>query len=111
MGVTRKGEIVAVVAYHNWNQKAGVIELSAASSTPKWLTRAVLKEMYDYPFKFIDCQMVVKRVSEKNKGLLAQFERLGFKFHEIPRLRGRNENEIICTLTKEDWLAGKYSGD
>ena len=111
MGVVKDDELVAVVAYHNWDQRADVMEMSAASTHPKWLSPKVLRTMYGYPFDVAKVQMVVKRVSKNNTGLLDQFKRLGFTLYEIPRLRGRDENEIICTLTQEDWAAGKFSGD
>ena len=101
------GRLVAGMVYHNWSPETGVIEMSGASTTPKWLTRPVLQAVFAYPFE-IDCQMVVMRVSEHDKRLRRQLTSYGFKPHEIPRLRGREESEIIFTLTDDDWKAGKF---
>lgn len=49
--------------------------------------------------------MVVLRVSERNAGMISIAERFGFTRHRIPRLRGRDEAEIIFTLTDNDWRA------
>ncbi len=105
MGVEEKGALVAGVVFHNYAPEAGVIELSAASTSKRWLTRPVLNGMFGYPFREIGCQMVVLRVSERNAGMIAIAERFGFMPHRIPRLRGRDEAEIIFTLTDNGWRA------
>ncbi|WDZ78750.1 GNAT family N-acetyltransferase [Ensifer adhaerens] len=105
MGVVEDGGLLAGVVFHDYAPEAGVIELSAASTSKRWLTRPVLKGMFAYPFQEIGCQMVVLRVSERNAGMIAIAERFGFSPHRIPRLRGREEAEIVFTLTDNDWRA------
>ncbi|KQX47607.1 MULTISPECIES: GNAT family N-acetyltransferase [unclassified Ensifer] len=105
MGVLANDALVAGVVFHNYVPETGVIELSAASTSKRWLTRPVLRAMFGYPFDEIGCQMVVLRVSERNAGMIAIAERFGFSPHRIPRLRGRAEAEIIFTLTDNDWRA------
>jgi RimJ/RimL family protein N-acetyltransferase len=112
MGVIKTGskpELIAGVVYHNWNPEAGVIELSAASSSKLWLTRPVLKAMFAYPFEQIGCQMAVLRVSVRNPIMVSIALRYGFKSHIIPRLRGRDEDEHILTLTDDDWRANRFN--
>ncbi|OHV78138.1 hypothetical protein LCM4579_06375 [Ensifer sp. LCM 4579] len=105
LGVLDGGELIAGVVYHNYSPEAGVIELSAASSSKRWLTRPVLKAMFGYPFEEIGCQLAVLRVSEENRGMVDIARRFGFTSHRVPRLRGRGEAEIIFTLTDDDWRA------
>lgn len=105
LGVTEEGRLVAGVVYHNYSPEAGVIELSAAATSKRWLTRRVLKAMFGYPFDEIGCQLAVLRVSEENRGMVEIARRFGFTSHRIPRLRGREEAEIIFTLTDNDWRA------
>ncbi|MCA1405418.1 GNAT family N-acetyltransferase [Ensifer sp. IC3342] len=105
LGVTEEGRLVAGVVYHNYSPEAGVIELSAAATSKRWLTRPVLKAMFGYPFDEIGCQMAVLRVSEESRGMVDIARRFGFTSHRIPRLRGREEAEIIFTLTDNDWRA------
>ena len=107
IGIMDGTKLVAGVVYHNWCPEAGVIEISFASINPRWLTKGKLKALYEYPFA-IGCQMVVSRVSENSTRLCKQLTSYGFKPHEIPRLRGRGEAEIIWTLTDEDWKANRF---
>ncbi|MGO4619040.1 N-acetyltransferase [Ensifer sp. 2YAB10] len=105
LGLIEADRLTAGVVFHNYAPEAGVIELSAASISRRWLTRPMLKGMFGYPFGQLGCQMVVLRVSERNTVMVEIAERFGFTPHRIPRLRGRDEAEIIFTLTDNDWRA------
>lgn len=103
LGLIDRDELVAGVVFHNYAPEAGVIELSSASTSRRWLTRPMLRAMFGYPFDQIGCQMVVLRVSERNQIMIEIAERFGFTAYRIPRLRGRNEAEILFTLTDDEW--------
>jgi RimJ/RimL family protein N-acetyltransferase len=111
MAVTDDDRLIAGVLYNNWHPDTGVIELHAASTDKRWLTRPVLKAMFAYPFDGIGCQMCVLRVSEHNKPMIRIAKAYGFKEHVIPRLRGRNESEHILTLTDDDWRVNRFYKD
>ena len=108
MGVIHEDKLIAGVVYHNWNPRSHVIELSSASTSKLWLTRPVLQAMFSYPFDQVSCQMVVLRVSERNTAMLRIAKAYGFKSVIIPRLRGRDENEHILTLTDDDWRSSRF---
>lgn len=108
MGVIDRGEVIAVVVYHNWSRRCGVIELSAAATTPRWLARPVLYSMFAYPFLHLGCRVVVLRVSERNQRMISIALRYGFTGYRIPQLRGPDEAEIILTLTAEDWQSNGF---
>jgi RimJ/RimL family protein N-acetyltransferase len=108
LGVFAQDLLIGVVVFHNWQPEAGVIEISAASTTPRWLRRHVLDRIFSWSFIDRGCQMVVARISEENKPLHRIFHAYGFKSIVIPRLRGRDEDERIFTLTDDDWRASKF---
>lgn len=103
MGVFDDEKLIAVILWNNYQPEAGVIEFHGAGLTPRWLTRSVLRQMFEYPFEKIGCQMVVTRNSVTNRRLHRILKAYGFKDFPIPRLRGREEGEIIWTLTDDDW--------
>jgi RimJ/RimL family protein N-acetyltransferase len=103
MGVIKGGELIAGVLYHNWSPKTGAIEVSAAASDPRWLTKETLKALFGYPFDDIGCQIVVARIAETNIRARRMWRAVGAKEHLIPRLRGRNEAEAIMILTDDAW--------
>src|SRR3569833_1392033 len=103
MGVIRDDELVAGVLYHNWSPKTGAIEISAAASDPRWLTKTTLRALFSYPFEQIGCQIVVARIAESNKRARRMWKAIGSKEYLIPRLRGPNEAEAIMVLTDDAW--------
>lgn len=101
--VNEHGELQAGVVYHHWSPEAGTIVMSGASAHSRWLTRTVLKRIFDYPFVELGCQMVIMQVSARDMRLQYQLSRIGFGFDRIRRLYGREQDGIIATLTVEDW--------
>jgi len=108
MGVFDKGKIVAAVAFHDYHEKEGVIEISAASESKRWLTRNVLHAIFSYVFVTAKCQLCVARIEPENTSLLRIFKAYGFNDIRIPRLLGREKDQIVLTLTDDDWLANKF---
>lgn len=107
--LSETGALEAGVVYHNWNPTTEVIEISAASTTRSWCTKARLRLIFGYPFEQIGCQMVVARISEKNARALRIWRALGATEHRIPRLYGRDEAASVMTITDDDWFAGRFA--
>lgn len=109
MGVFDDGELIAGTVYHNWHPDEGIIELSSASLSKKWLTKNVISAMFALPFELLGCQLVVLRVSERNTGMCKIARRFGFDETYIPRLRGRDEGEMIFRYTDDQWRESPYN--
>lgn len=108
IGFVEDGTLIGGTVYTNWDPRAGVIELSTAATTPRWLSPRVLHAIFSYPFDEIGCQMVVLRVSERNTRMVKIAKRFGFEGYLIDRLRGRDEAEWVFTLTAEAWRDTKF---
>lgn len=113
MGIMDGEKLAACMVFHNWSPEAQVIEISGASRDARWLRKPVLWAMFDYPFNTCGCQMVVMRVSAFNvkdngRGIHRILRSYGFTEVRIPRLRGRDEDEIIFTLTDDAWRANGF---
>jgi RimJ/RimL family protein N-acetyltransferase len=108
MGVQHDGELVGVVVFHNFNRKAGVVEISGVSESPRWLSRSLLLAMFGYVFDKLGCQMAVMRVAEDDSRLMRILTAYGFDHIHLPRMRGRNEGENLYTLTEEDWRGNGF---
>ncbi len=103
IGVLDGERLIGGTVFHNYQPEAGVIEMSSAGASPRWLSRPMLKAIFGYVFDQIACQMVVMRVSERNERMIGIARKFGFDGTLIPRLRGRDEAEWIFTLTDEQW--------
>lgn len=108
MAVIENDRLIAGVAYHNWHPESGVIELTSASASKRWLTRNVVNAMFELPFGRLGCQMCVLRVSEKNENMIHIARSFGFDEHFIPRLGGRDRGEFVFTLTDDQWSESKF---
>lgn len=106
--IDEDGKLVAGWIWHNWDPSAEVIEFSGASITPKWMTRAILHELFTYAFVGIGCQMIFTRNSADNKRLHRQLKAFGFDRFDIPRLFGRKEDAVVWTLTDDQWRASPF---
>jgi RimJ/RimL family protein N-acetyltransferase len=108
IGVVENERLVGGCVYHEWDPEHGTIQMSAASTSPRWLNRSILKTMFGYPFSGVGCQLVILRVAESNDRMRRIAKAVGCKEYLIPRLRGRDEAEAVLTLTDDDWFASKF---
>lgn len=100
--------LVAAMIFHNLDRASGVIEISGAADSARWLTRPVLFDLFAYPFKQLGCQAVVMRVDPGNARLDRILKSYGFTRYDIPRLRGREKAEAIYVLGDDDWRANGF---
>jgi len=109
MGVFDGPRLIGVMVYHEYDPDRQIMEISGASIDKRWLTRRTLKAMFDYPLAELGLQMVVMRVSERDRPLHRMLSAYGFSSIHIPRLRGRDEGENIFTLTDDAWRTNRFN--
>lgn len=106
--VNRAGGLVAGVVFSNYDPDAGVIEMSAASDSARWMTRPVLWGMFNYAFNQMACQAVVLRTDPDNTRLARILTAYGFDRYDIPRLRGKNKPESLFILGDDVWRGNGF---
>jgi len=104
--IDKDGRLIAGWVWHNYSPDAGTIEFSGAAVSPKWMTRAILQELFAYAFKH--AQMVVTRNGADNTRLHRQLAAFGFRRYDIERLFGREADGVVWTLTDDDWKANRF---
>lgn len=107
--VDDENRLAAGLIYHNYDETADVIEISGAAWAKGWLTRPVLRVMYEFPFIDCDCQAVVQRVSDDDTAQHRMLKSYGAERYRIPRLRGRDKAENVFVLTKEAWSGNRFN--
>lgn len=108
MGFFEDGELIAGVLFHNWHPESGVMEMTAGSSSKRWLNRRTLQQIMSLVFDGFKNQLVVMRVSDRNESMIRIARAYGFSETFVPRLRGRDEGEFIFTLTDDEWRNGRF---
>ncbi len=101
--VNDNNELIGASVYHGWSPETGVIEMSSAAISPKWITRANLKVLFGQAFDGFNCRIVVMRVHPDNAAMRSIAKRLGSKEYVIDDLRAEGVPEIIYTLSKTAW--------
>lgn len=99
----------AVLVFHNYQPEAGVIEVSAVADDARWAQRGVLKEAFSYIYDQLGCQLAAARCDVSNKRVRRLWKAFGARECVIPRLRGRQMDEAILTLTDDAWRASRFS--
>ncbi|MGI8397803.1 N-acetyltransferase [Agrobacterium deltaense] len=109
MAICEDGELIGGMVWHNYEPEAGVIEISGAATSSKWLTRKTLAAMFGIPFKEWGIQCLVMRVAPEDEALHRMLKAYGFDLYVIPRLRGRDRDEHVFILTDDAWRASKFN--
>jgi hypothetical protein len=98
----------AAVFFQNYDSEAGVVELTGASVSPRFLTRKTLRELYSYAFDTLACQTVMQVARADDDHQARLLPRYGFKRYDVPRLKGRNTDAAIYVLHDDVWRASKF---
>lgn len=104
-----RGQIAAGVVFHDWNPEQSLIELSAAATDRRWLTRSVAQAAFGYAFGI--ARMAVTRTRETNRPVRRIWRALGASEHVIPQMWADDEAMILFTLRPEQWRASRLGGN
>lgn len=103
--VTDDMQIMGVVVYSRWTKHN--CEMSVASVTPRFMTRAFLRAVFGYPFNELGFARVTAVVEEENVKALNMNHGLGFKDEGILRnWYGEGRNGVVMGMLKDEckWL-------
>lgn len=104
MGVSRDGNLLGAVIFHDWQPDRETVEMSVHGEKG-WISRRVVNAAMSYIFDGLNCQMVVGQAASTNAAALALDRRIFANEVVIPRLMGRNTDGHIFSLTHEQWLS------
>ena len=103
--VTDDMQIMGVVVYSRWTKHN--CEMSVASVTPRFMTRAFLKVVFGYPFNELGMARVTAVVEADNHKALDMNRGLGFKDEGILRnWYGEGRDGVVMGMLKDEckWL-------
>jgi RimJ/RimL family protein N-acetyltransferase len=110
IGIQDETGLIGGLVFRNWHPEFGTIEISgAALPGTNWFSRRTIQVLHNYPFYQIGCQMVIMTTLAENTIVQRILAAIGYTFHYIERLGGRDHDGIVCTLTVEQWEASKYN--
>ena len=77
LGVIRDAELMAVVVFSEYNGPD--IHASIVSTSPRWFTRAHLREILRYPFIQLGCKRITAVTDATNQSARSFLCRIGFR--------------------------------
>ena len=77
IGWAKNGQLVAGVAYADWNGQNVVCHI-ASDGSRRWLTREYLWTIFDYPFNQLGCKRITVCVGQGNAASTRFVRHLGF---------------------------------
>lgn len=102
-------DLIGGTCFHNHYPNEGVIEMTSACVDSRWLSRRMIRAIFAYVFDLLECQLVVMRVGSDNSVMLNIAKRFGFNLYTIPRLRGKMADEVICTMSDDQWRSSPFN--
>lgn len=110
IGWLKDGNLIAGVAYAEWNGPNVVCHI-ASDGTRKWLSRAYLWAIFDYPFRVLECNRITVCVGEGNKDSRRFVEHLGFKLEATLQDAHPSGNLLVYKMSKGEcrFLREKYA--
>jgi RimJ/RimL family protein N-acetyltransferase len=110
IGWAKNGQLVAGVAYANWN---GVnIETHIASDgSRRWMTRQYLWTIFDYPFNQLKAKRITVIVGEGNSDSRRFVVHLGFELETTLQAAHPTGDLLIFRMFKDrcKWISQDYS--
>jgi RimJ/RimL family protein N-acetyltransferase len=108
----RRGALAAVVVYHDWHPDYETAQMSIASVTPRWASRAVIRELFAVPFEGRlgePCRKVWAVTEHRNESAMAMLTRLGMRREAtLPDYFARRSHAVAFGLTSRGWRAGPF---
>ena len=99
------GVMIGAVVWHQYQKlpHGNVITLSFASSTPRWVSRRVLRAMFAYPFGELGCVRVQGAIRKSNRRSRDFARRIGCVLEgTLRRAHDGRESIMIYSLLKEE---------
>ena len=107
--IDSEGVLAGGVVYHNYDPYCRSMELSCASTTPRWLTREIVGGLLRYPFLQANCQRLTSVTPRRATSTRRLLEGLGFRREGSIRRGFGDDNAIVYGLLAEDWAAHRLS--
>lgn len=109
--INAAGELVAGVVYHGYDPDCPSVEMSFASSTPKWLTKNLICALLIYPFQSLGCKRVTGVTPQSATSARRFLDHFGFKREGCIRFGFGDQHAIVSGLLAKEWARSRFNPD
>lgn len=103
------GELVAGVVYHSYDPDCPSVEMSFAATARNWLTRGLIRQLMEYPFKRLGCRRVTGCTPKRAKEARGFLDAFGFKREGSIRQAFGDDDAIISGLLAKEWETSRFN--
>lgn len=104
IGVISNHRLIAGVAYHDYQKRYGVIQISMAAISPMWARKIIIYGLLRYPFEQLCCYKVMASVKTDNVKALKTFRSVGFRQEAVLKhTYGKGQHAVIMEMLKPDY--------
>jgi RimJ/RimL family protein N-acetyltransferase len=105
------GDVIGGVVYNNYRAQFRSIDISFAVTTPRCLTKSLIRGIMAFPFDQLGCQRITAITPKRNRPCRKFLEAFGFKREGVARRGFGNDDAVIYGLLKKEWEASKWMRD
>lgn len=104
-----RDEMLGGVVFHNWQPAYRNIEVSFASTGPRWLTRDLIQAILSYPFDALRVQRLTAVTPRQARPARQFLEKFGFRREGLVRHGFGTDDAVISGLLEKEWRASPWS--
>lgn len=102
-------KLYAVIVYHDWNERARTVQISAAAVSPRWATPGTLRALLHYPFMQMGVYKVWLAIPQSNERALRFNLGIGMKQDAILRHQfGPRRHAVIVSMTWDEYRNSRW---
>ena len=104
-----RGFMIAVIVFHDWQPLARTLQVSGASSTPRWASRANVRELYRYAFVAAGANLLWTATPLDLDRVWGFDKAIGMREEATLRHRfGPGRHAVICSMTADEWRQSRW---
>lgn len=110
--VNDNGERLAVIIFHDWQEEARTIQVSAASVSPFWAHPSVICSILQYPFDVLKVRKLWMAIPHTYENVIKFNKHLGFRQEATLRYHfSDTQHAVILSMLEEEYRKSRWCGD
>ena len=102
-------ELYGAVVFHDYQANFGTIQVSNASTSPKWLTPGTVRAVFHYPFQQLGVFKMWGAIPHTHTRALKLNRGLGLKVDGTLRHHyGQGTHAVIVSMTKPEYMKSRW---
>jgi RimJ/RimL family protein N-acetyltransferase len=104
IGIMLGDEFVAGAVYHDYQPKFKTIQMSIATTTPRWASRGRIRALLAYPFDQLGVFKIWTASPSKSARTLKFLRGVGFRQEAVMGRQFGDDHAVICRMYRPDFI-------